>query len=116
MTCPLGAIAVSGSFRPWPVRTQTAILPRKSAPARWRFMRPATEAAEAGSPSSSQRVAEYVKALQEEPAPAAPVDAATATGNALAAIAKAAVVESQSGDEPKRKLRLLERISSAGKA
>lgn len=74
------------------------------------------EAAEAGSPSSSQRVAEYVKALQEDPAPAAPADAATATGNALAAIAKAAVVESQSGDEPKRKLRLLERISSAGKA
>lgn len=68
-------------------------------------------------PSSTERVAEYIKALQEDPAPAAASQAAAqaATGEALAAIAEAAVAGSQSGEAPKRKLRLLERISSAGK-
>lgn len=87
---------------------------------------PAEEASDAGLSSSSQRVAEYVKALQEDPAPAsastsAPGAAAqAATGEALAAIAQAAAADSRLADvatpeAPKRKLRLMERISSAGK-
>ena len=68
--------------------------------------------------SSAQRVTEYIKALHDDQAPAdAPdVSAQVATGEALAAIAEAAVVGgAQSAEAPKRKLRLLERISSAGK-
>lgn len=78
---------------------------------------PVEEAPDAASPSSTQRVAEYIKALQDDPAPADESRAAAqaATGEALAAIAEAAVAGSQSGEAPKRKLRLLERISSAGK-
>lgn len=75
------------------------------------------EAPDPAQPSSTQRVAEYIKALQDDPTPAAASQAAAqaATGEALAAIAEAAVAGSQSGEAPKRKLRLLERISSASK-
>ena len=80
---------------------------------------PADEAPEVLPPSSSQRVAEYVKALHEDPAPASAaspeVAAQAAAGEALAAIAQAAVADGKTAEPPKRKLRLMERISSAAK-
>src|SRR3989338_8127950 len=42
-------MAVSGSFKPWPVKTQTIVEPSGILPALCNFKVPATEAAEAGS-------------------------------------------------------------------
>lgn len=65
--------------------------------------------------ATSARVAEYVKALHEDPLPLASDDA-TASGTAAAASVETEAVAGAAAEPPKRKLRLLERISSAGKA
>ena len=45
----LCAIAVSGSFRPWPVSVQTMVLPSPITPRSRSFSTPAIEVADAGS-------------------------------------------------------------------
>ena len=39
-------IAVSASFKPWPVSVQTTVSPSRNAPARLNFVTPATDAAD----------------------------------------------------------------------
>ena len=68
---PPPAIAHSGSFRPWPVSTQTTVAPTGSVPSAWRRSRPATLArAAAGTGRHPVRHAELAipRGRRSEPA------------------------------------------------
>ncbi len=50
-------MAMSGSFSPWPVSTQTTVAPGPSPSGRPTFSSPATDAAEAGSQNTDSSAA-----------------------------------------------------------